>query len=104
MNAPDFVEGKPYPSKGEKIGPSWVAMWGFLKNHIGEWHAGTEIVLRLSDAILCDRRTALNLLAGAANAGILEAVQRPGGTPKRHRVEYRISDAFKDWESANAED
>jgi hypothetical protein len=98
VKAPDFAEGKPYPSAGELIGPAWAAIWQFLKVHTDEWHAGTEIIFRLGDKIPCNRRTALGLLYNAANAGILDAQTRAGGTPKRHRVEYKISSKYMDWE------
>ena len=90
--APDFgrtAAGKPtaYPSAGRIIGPAWQSMWSALAD--GEWRDGAELAVTVGSRRGCSPKTARNLLAGAATAGLIEREERIGGEPQRWRTWYR---------------
>lgn len=65
--APDFSEA-PYPSRGEKLGPAWQAVWDEL--HVAHEACGSDLAELMCDAAPgLTRRAALVLLEEACAAG-----------------------------------
>lgn len=86
--APDWARG--YPSKGERIGPAWRAMWAALGDD--GWHDSKALAMAGELAGGCAHKTARNLLFAAARAGLLDAESRQDEMSKRWRTWFRRSD------------
>jgi len=79
--APDFVPG--YPSKGERIGPGWDAIWRLLAD--GEPRDRFEIWAALDKSLALAPLTVRNLLQQARQRGLLVAEIGGGRTATLYR-------------------
>jgi hypothetical protein len=78
-----------YPGAGEKIGPTWQAVWDHLEN--GRWVTARTLVHEHCE--LVKTTTVYDILRRASDKGLIEKAYRK--KPGRHSVymEYRRTDS-----------
>jgi hypothetical protein len=88
--APDW--SRFYPSGGEKIGPTWQAVWSAMAD--GGWHDTADLVPVGMSVAGCAYSTVRNQLLAACKAGLIEPEARldETQTPNRWRIWYRRPD------------
>lgn len=85
--APDFSETC-YPSRGEKIGPAWRAVWDEL--HLIDEATGADLADLMCDLTGITRATALGLLTEACAAGWIYS-RRSSRYATRATTSYRLT-------------
>jgi hypothetical protein len=90
--APDW--DRRYPSKGNRIGPTWQALWEHMA--AGEWCDVRELLQVGEQARDCATLTVRNLLFAAAKARLIEPEARQDEKTGRWRIWYRRPDRVLD--------
>ena len=89
--APDFNPG--YPSRGERIGPAWKAIWKMLDTR--KWVTGPDLARTLAGQFDLRPVTIRNLLREASSAGLLDRklinATREGGRGGYRVTQYRVA-------------